>query len=259
MQSGILVKKIHPLAPAAQVLPPSGAAPHGLAVPYQSNHSPSLSCRCAASARSTERLCGDRREMLFGRCCAFARRQLVRKGDVIMAVDSDKIASDGSVRLVPTAVPMGQQRRMMSCAQVVFRKGERISFHFKISQKFVGDKVLRRRRSACGAWLCVGTLAAADNSCALHAACCCHCLSPRQVMLDVMRDGKTMKIELALTTCALLHKGMRPAVPSTDRGSHTYSAQATDSAGLSLVPMREGRRLSIRASIGTVCAVCGRC
>ena len=187
--------------------------------------------------------------------CAFARRQLVRKGDVIMAVDSDKIASDGSVRLVPTAVPMGQQRRMMSCAQVVFRKGERISFHFKISQKFVGDKVLRRRRrrSACGAWLCVGTLAAADTSCALHAACCCHCLSPRQVMLDVMRDGKTMKIELALTTCALLQNGMRPAVPSTGvviriaRRLLTAQASRTDAQRMSAVHTRIDRH-SVRCS-----------
>ena len=216
---------------------------------------PSLAGVRPVHGGSAERLCGDRREMLFGRCCAFARRQLVRKGDVIMAVDSDKIASDGSVRLVPTAVPMGQQRRMMPCAQVVFRKGERISFHFKISQKFVGDKVRRRRRSACGAWLCVGTLAAADTSCALHAACCCHCLSPRQVMLDVMRDGKTMKIELALTTCALLQNGMRPTVPSTGvviriaRRLLTAQASRTDTRRTSAVHTR----------IGTVCAVRGRC
>ena len=134
-QSGILVKKIHPLAPAAQ---------------------------------------------------------LVRKGDVIMAVDSDKIASDGSV---------------------VFRKGERISFHFKISQKFVGDKVRvpagcsgprvpTRARLPAGRQQCTkvsranpiqrGPLGLSRLRCAA------------QVLLDVMRDGKTMKLELALTTCALL-------------------------------------------------------
>lgn len=85
--------------------------------------------------------------------------------------------------------------------------------------------------------------------CALH-DCALPC--PRQVLLDVMRDGKTMKLELALTTCALLQMAChRAAAPSTGVVIRTAGRRQRQA------PRTDARTtLAVHTRIGTVCAVC---